>query len=227
MRRTYLDAINESIHVISSRLVLCPSCSKSTMPWCVQVFAGSFRGKVLFENPEFIHPNAVRSYEKNKEAGVYKRRKDREAASKEHKAAHTLPEDKLSNKNVFAAPGQDDEDSEEDVLDEALLDADGDALQHAQRAREESLHGSGASEKSKKKKDKKKDHAVDKGKGGQFDEESEEGDSDMDLDGDEELMGDSEDEELPGFLDADASGDDDENSEDDGMNEEDDRDDDE
>ena len=37
----------------------------------IKIFAGSFRGKVLFENPEFISPNAVRSYEKKKAAGTY------------------------------------------------------------------------------------------------------------------------------------------------------------
>lgn len=37
----------------------------------IKVFAGSFQGKVLFENPEFISPNAVRSYEKKQVAGKY------------------------------------------------------------------------------------------------------------------------------------------------------------
>lgn len=96
----------------------------------VQVFAGSFRGKVLFENPEFIHPNAVRSYEKRKEAGVYKRRKDREASAKEHKAANILPEDELSNKRVFAEAAAHDDEEDGEVLDEELLEADGDVLQH-------------------------------------------------------------------------------------------------
>lgn len=95
---------------------------------CMQVFAGSFRGKVLYENPEFINPNAVRAYEKRKEAGVYKQRKTREAAAKEHKAANTLPEDVLSNKNVFAPVSQDDDASDSDMLDEELLNADRDLL---------------------------------------------------------------------------------------------------
>lgn len=106
----------------------------------VQVFAGSFRGKVLFENPEFIHPNAVRSYEKKKEAGVYKRRKDREAAAAEHKAANVHPVDKLSNKHVFAAEAED-SDEDEEVLDDALLDTDGDLLQQGGSDAVGSLNG--------------------------------------------------------------------------------------
>lgn len=76
----------------------------------VQVFAGSFRGKVLFENPEFVHPNAVRAHEKRKAAGVYDQKKSREAASKAHKALHHVGEDPLSNKAVFA--GEDSGDAE-------------------------------------------------------------------------------------------------------------------
>ena len=98
----------------------------------MQVFAGSFRGKVLFENPEFINPNAVRAYEKKKEAGVYKRRKDREAAAKEHKMANAHPVDKLSNKHVFADGEAEDSDEAEELLDEGLLDADGDVLEQGE-----------------------------------------------------------------------------------------------
>lgn len=79
------------------------------------MFAGSFRGKVLFENPEFINPNAVRSYEKRKAAGVYERRKAREAERKDHKDALKVGPDGLSNKAVFAPDeGEQDESAEEE-----------------------------------------------------------------------------------------------------------------
>lgn len=76
----------------------------------MQVFAGSFRGKVLFENPEFVHPNAVRAHEKRKAAGVYDQKKSREEASKARKVEHHVGEHPLSNKAVFA--GEDSGDGE-------------------------------------------------------------------------------------------------------------------
>jgi phage repressor protein C with HTH and peptisase S24 domain len=79
----------------------------------VQVFAGSFRGKVLFENPEFINPNAVRAYEKQKAAGVYERRKAQEQAAKDHKAALKPVADELSDQRVFAPDPDDDEPEDE------------------------------------------------------------------------------------------------------------------
>lgn len=81
---------------------LCQAAS-SLHPVVLQVFAGSFRGKVLFENPEFINPNAVRAHEKRKAAGAYDQKQERRAASKAHREAHHVGEDPMSNKVVFAA----------------------------------------------------------------------------------------------------------------------------
>ena len=68
----------------------------------LQVFAGSFRGKVLFENPEFINPNAVRAYEKRKAAGTYKHRVSRKQQREAHEAENAFEEPELSNRRVFA-----------------------------------------------------------------------------------------------------------------------------
>jgi hypothetical protein len=68
------------------------------------VFAGSFRGKVIFENPEYINPNAVRANEKRKSAGAYDAKVASKSRHKEHKAAHVVEESELADRRVFAQP---------------------------------------------------------------------------------------------------------------------------
>jgi hypothetical protein len=68
------------------------------------VFAGSFRGKVLFENPEYINPNAVRAYEKRKQAGAYDQKVHQKKRRKDHVEIHAVGEEELADRNVFARP---------------------------------------------------------------------------------------------------------------------------
>ena len=68
----------------------------------MQVFAGSFRGKVLFENPEFINPNAVRAYEKRKHAGSYDQKVSAKKRRKAHKEDNVVEPSELDDRNVFA-----------------------------------------------------------------------------------------------------------------------------
>ena len=68
----------------------------------MQVFAGSFRGKVLFENPEYINPNAVRAYEKRKHAGSYDQKVSAKKRRKEHKESNVVEPSELDDRNVFA-----------------------------------------------------------------------------------------------------------------------------
>lgn len=84
---------------------------------------------MLFENPEFIHPNAVRAHEKRKAAGVYDQKKTKQAEAKAHKAANKLGESELSNKVVFAADaaGVDGLGSESDISADCIDFGDGDA----------------------------------------------------------------------------------------------------
>jgi hypothetical protein len=70
----------------------------------MQVFAGSFRGKVLFENPEYINPNAVRAYEKRKAASGYDQKKQQVQRRAEHKTKNRVEESTLSDRRVFSLP---------------------------------------------------------------------------------------------------------------------------
>ena len=102
------NAQDSNEHTRSVTLRCCCNVHEPNRASCIslytelQVFAGSFGGKVLYENPEYINPNAVRSYEKRKAAGVYERRKSKEQAAKDHKEGLKLPIDELSNTAVFA-----------------------------------------------------------------------------------------------------------------------------
>ena len=69
----------------------------------VQVFAGSFRGKVLFENPEYINPNAVRAYEKRKSMGAYGQKVHQTERRKAHVESNKIEESELADRKVFAA----------------------------------------------------------------------------------------------------------------------------
>lgn len=94
----------------------------------LQVFEGSFRGRVLFENPEFVTPNAVRAYERRASAGGYDARKRAERRREAHRASLASEPDPMAERAVFAAPGaardadtsglsgDEDEDEEEDDI---------------------------------------------------------------------------------------------------------------
>jgi hypothetical protein len=82
----------------------------------VQVFEGSFRGRVLFENPDFVTPNAVRSYERRASSGGYDARKRAEARKAAHRDASAVAPDPMADRAVFAravATGGDDDDVED------------------------------------------------------------------------------------------------------------------
>ncbi|KAG0225072.1 Ribosome biogenesis protein brx1 [Actinomortierella wolfii] len=68
----------------------------------IRVFEGSFGGQTAFENPEFISPNVVRANLRRAKAGKYKARMDALAQRDVKMKKAELPEDPLSEKNVFA-----------------------------------------------------------------------------------------------------------------------------
>jgi hypothetical protein len=96
----------------------------------MQIFAGSFRGKVLFENPEYINPNAVRAYEKRKVASAYDRKTQQSQKRVEHKAQNRIEESVLSDRKVFAlgagslSNGKHDDPDLPESNGEAVLDQD-------------------------------------------------------------------------------------------------------
>eukprot|EP00798_Chlamydomonas_sp_ICE-L_P021638 gene21638-28647_t len=61
----------------------------------IKIFDGSFGGKTLFENTDYISPNAVRAAAKRQAAGKYKNKVGQKERRKEHVAANPLPVDEL------------------------------------------------------------------------------------------------------------------------------------
>jgi hypothetical protein len=90
----------------------------------MQVFAGSFRGKVLFENPEYINPNAVRAYERRKKATGYDAKVSQKKKRKAHVEEHHLEEPELGDRKVFAKQQQSGRAASEDPGEASLVQAD-------------------------------------------------------------------------------------------------------
>ncbi|KAG2450902.1 hypothetical protein HYH02_004734 [Chlamydomonas schloesseri] len=59
------------------------------------IFAGSFGGATLYDNPDYVSPNAVRSALKRKAAGKYGSKVAARDRRTEHVAAHPLPRSPL------------------------------------------------------------------------------------------------------------------------------------
>lgn len=57
----------------------------------IKIFSGSFGGPVLFDNPDFVSPNAVRAMVKKAKAGRYISKVAAKEHRREHRAEHPMP----------------------------------------------------------------------------------------------------------------------------------------
>lgn len=62
----------------------------------IKLFAGSFGGAALYENPAYVSPNALRQARKRAAGGKYAGKVQQRARRREHEAEHALPEDELA-----------------------------------------------------------------------------------------------------------------------------------
>jgi ribosome biogenesis protein BRX1 len=67
----------------------------------IRVFAGSFRGAVLWSNPDYVSPNAVRRRQKQQLGGAYARKVAKKQARKAHAQKWESHPDELDNERVF------------------------------------------------------------------------------------------------------------------------------
>ena len=63
----------------------------------IKIFAGSFGGRVLYDNPAYVSPNAVRAALKRRDAGAYAARVAAQAKRRAHVAAHPAPRGALAD----------------------------------------------------------------------------------------------------------------------------------
>ncbi|KAF9344169.1 Ribosome biogenesis protein brx1 [Mortierella sp. AD094] len=90
--RSATDTTDLTLVEIGPRFVMNP----------IRTFDGSFGGQTAFENPEFISPNVARAKTRNAKAGRYKDRMEALAKKDQKMKDAVLPDDPLSEKNVFA-----------------------------------------------------------------------------------------------------------------------------
>lgn len=93
-------AENASLVEVGPRMCLNP----------IKIFEGSFGGKTLYDNPEYISPNAVRSAMKKKQAGKYKSKVQTRHEHKAHVAANPMHRDDVEE--VFRADEEEDDEDE-------------------------------------------------------------------------------------------------------------------
>jgi ribosome biogenesis protein BRX1 len=63
----------------------------------IRIFRGSFGGQTLFQNPDFVSPNAIRAMELRQKGKSYEMRKHAEETRKKRKAEIVVPEDPLDS----------------------------------------------------------------------------------------------------------------------------------
>ena len=63
----------------------------------IRIFRGSFGGQTLFQNPEFVSPNEIRSMEHKRKSSSYVQRKQSEKKRKIRKEELVVPEDPLDS----------------------------------------------------------------------------------------------------------------------------------
>lgn len=76
-----------SLVEIGPRFVLTP----------IRIFRGSFGGQTLFQNPDFVSPNEIRTQEKQIKGMMYGKRKNSQLERKERKSQIVVPEDPLDS----------------------------------------------------------------------------------------------------------------------------------
>ncbi|CAL5227475.1 g10452 [Coccomyxa viridis] len=62
----------------------------------IKIFAGSFGGPVLYENPAYVSPNKIRAAVKKQNAGKYATKVKARSKRKQHVAANPAPRDELA-----------------------------------------------------------------------------------------------------------------------------------
>lgn len=68
----------------------------------IKIFEGSFSGAVLFDNPEYVSPTAIRSALRRKKSDKYNKATESKQNLKDKRAALAPVEDELSVRRVFA-----------------------------------------------------------------------------------------------------------------------------
>lgn len=63
----------------------------------IKMFAGAFGGKVIYENPTYVSPNALRAALRRKGSGTYKAKAESRAKRVKYVAEHQVPADPLKN----------------------------------------------------------------------------------------------------------------------------------
>jgi ribosome biogenesis protein BRX1 len=63
----------------------------------IRIFRGSFGGQTLFQNPEFVSPNEIRSREGKRKGQSYVDRKESQSQRKVRQSELVLPEDPLDS----------------------------------------------------------------------------------------------------------------------------------
>jgi ribosome biogenesis protein BRX1 len=76
-----VDAANATLVEVGPRCALRP----------IKIFEGSFGGRVLYDNPEFVSPNVVRRLMKQQKAGKYAAKVQQRAKRKAHEEDNVLP----------------------------------------------------------------------------------------------------------------------------------------
>jgi len=67
----------------------------------IRIFAGAFRGAVLWSNADYVSPNAVRRHERAKEGGAYERKVKAKQRRKAHAEQWHAEPDEMENERVF------------------------------------------------------------------------------------------------------------------------------
>eukprot|EP00775_Hariotina_reticulata_P013588 gene13588-13713_t len=57
----------------------------------IKIFEGSFGGRVIYDNPEYVPPNTLRRLLKQQKAGKYSAKVQQKAKRREHEAANVMP----------------------------------------------------------------------------------------------------------------------------------------
>lgn len=63
----------------------------------IRIFRGSFHGQTLFQNPDFVSPNAIRAMERRQKGMSYEERKNAQLNRQERRSQIVVPEDPLGD----------------------------------------------------------------------------------------------------------------------------------
>lgn len=63
----------------------------------IKIFAGSFGGPTLYENPFYVSPNQIRALEKRQKAGKYAKKVKAKTRRKMHELSNPLEPDEFAD----------------------------------------------------------------------------------------------------------------------------------